>query len=170
MLSAQPPRPLSLVFGDRSGVYWMPHIRIFPCGEEFPSPDALVTWLMTALRARGGRYLLRSADAVADLAPGSIVLFRHGDVIVAEGLVRDYAREAGTDRSLTGDHVSHGARVEFVPDALRVFAPPLPVAELQRLIGTAPDISVARTYFIVRDWGVYPKILAAHIGRAGRFV
>ncbi len=111
-------------------------------------------WLMTALRGRGGRYHLRSGDAVADLAPGSIALFRHGDVIVGEGVVRKYVREPGADRSRTGAEVEYGARVEFAPDAIRVYAPPVPVAELQRLIGASPDISVPRGYYIVRDWSV----------------
>src|SRR4051794_23706582 len=98
-----------------------PHIRIFPCGREFPSPDALVTWRMTALPARGGRYHLRSGDAVADLAAGSVVLFRHGDAIVGEAVVREYSREAGTSRSLTGPEEPYGARVGFAPDTVRVF-------------------------------------------------
>jgi uncharacterized protein (DUF488 family) len=35
-----------------------PHIRLFPHSkEEFPSLDLLTTWLLTALKARGGRYL-----------------------------------------------------------------------------------------------------------------
>jgi hypothetical protein len=55
----------------------MSHIRIFPHSkEEFPSLDMLTTWLLTALKARGGRYLIRSANAVADLPTGSLVLFR----------------------------------------------------------------------------------------------
>src|SRR4051812_27708084 len=121
-----------------------PQIRIFPCGDEFPSPDALVTWLLIALRARGGHYHLRSGNAVAGLPPGSIVLFRHGDVVVGEAVVREYTREAGTDRSLTGQQEAYGARVTFAPDTIRVFAPPAPVAEVQRAFGPSPDITVPR--------------------------
>jgi hypothetical protein len=92
----------------RSAAHVEPQIRIFSCGDEFPSPDALVTWLLVALRARGGDYRLRSGNAVAALAAGSFVLFRHGDVIVGEAVVREYTREAGTDRSLTGQQEAYG--------------------------------------------------------------
>src|SRR5438067_1623191 len=147
-----------------------PHIRVFPCGSEFPSADALVTWLMIALRARGGRYHLRSGDAVADLAPGSVVLFRHGDTIVGEAVVREYVREGGTTRSLTGQDEPYGARVVFAPDTIRVFAPPLGIPDVQRVVGPSPDLTVARTYFSIRDWSVYPRLLAVHLGQAGAFV
>jgi hypothetical protein len=149
----------------------MPHIRIFPHStEEFRSLDLLTTWLLTALKARDGMYRLRSANAVADLKPGSIVLFRHGDVVVGEAVVRAYVREHGTDRILTGEEQQYEAVVKFAPDSIRLFAPPVSVQELQQLIGEAPDISVPRGYYAVRNWDVYPKLLAAHVGRTGAFV
>jgi hypothetical protein len=60
-------------------------------------------------------------------------------------------------RSLTGQEEPYGARVGFAPDTVRVFAPPLPVAALQQLVGESPDLSVPRGYYIVRDWGVYGR-------------
>ena len=47
-----------------------------------------MTWLLTGLRGRGGVYHLTSADAVANLPPGSIVLFRYGHEIIGEAVVR----------------------------------------------------------------------------------
>jgi hypothetical protein len=34
------------------------------------------------------------------------------------------------------------------------------VNELQAIIGKSPDITVPKGYYIVRDWSVYPKLLA----------
>jgi hypothetical protein len=149
----------------------MPHIRIFPHSqEEFPSLDALQTWLMTALKARSGRYLLRSRKAVAELPMGSIVLFRYADDVVGEGVVREYVRESHTGRTLTGEEQQYEAQVTFAPDSIRLFAPPVTVEELQRIVGEALPIMIPNGYYIIRDWGVYPKLLAGHVGRAGAFV
>ncbi len=156
----------------------MPHIRIFPHSQdEFPSLQTLQTWLMTALKALGGRYLLQSKNAVADLPAGSIVLFRYGNEIVGEGVVREYKRESHTERTLAGAVQQYEARVTFAPGSIRLFVPPLAVEELQRIVGDAVPIMVPSGYYIIRDWSVYPKLLAAHIGtplanagRAGAFV
>src|ERR1700681_1483322 len=99
----------------------MPHIRIFPHSkEEFPSLDMLTTWLLTALKARGGRYLIRSAKSVADLPPGSIVLFRYGHVIVGEAVVSRYVRESHDDRMLLGQETQYEAHVAFCPSSIRL--------------------------------------------------
>lgn len=40
-------------------------LRIFPHSkQEFATADDLRSWLVTALKARGGRYLLRSNQGV----------------------------------------------------------------------------------------------------------
>jgi len=42
-------------------------VRIFPhCQKEFPSEDSLLTWLLTALRGRGGVYHLPSAERASN--------------------------------------------------------------------------------------------------------
>jgi hypothetical protein len=146
----------------------MPHIRIFPHSqEEFPSLDALQTWLLTALKARGGMYHLRSRKAAAELPAGSIVLFRYSDGLIGEGIVRDYTRESHTERMLNGQEQVYEALVTFAPDSIRLFAPPFPVEELQKIVGEALPIMIPNGYYIIRDWGVYPRLLAAHIGKAG---
>jgi hypothetical protein len=150
----------------------MPHIRIFPHSkDEFPSLDMLTTWLMTALKARGGRYLIRSANAVADLPTGSVVLFRYGHVIVGEAVVCRYVRDSAKDRTLLGQETHYEAHVVFSPTSIRLFVPPLPVTELQSIIGDSLNITTsAQPYYKLEDWSAYPKLLAAHVGEAGAFL
>jgi hypothetical protein len=148
------------------------HIRIFPHSkEEFASLDLLTTWLLTALKARGGRYQLRSATAVAELPTGSIVLFRYGHVIVGEAVVLRHVRNSTKDRTLLGQETQYEAHVEFSPSSIRLFAPPFPVAELQAIVGDNPNITTsAMPYYRLDDWGVYPRLLAAHVGQQGAFL
>jgi hypothetical protein len=150
----------------------MTHIRVFPHSkEEFPSLDMLTTWLLTALKARGGRYLIRSSKAVADLPTGSIVLFRYGHVLVGEAVVCRYVRNSRNHRTLLGQETQYEAHVEFSPSSIRVFVPPIPVAELQDIIGDVTNITAsAQPYYKIDDWTAYPKLLAAHVGKAGSFL
>jgi hypothetical protein len=149
------------------------HIRIFPHSyEEFPSLDMLTTWLLTALKARGGRYLIRSAKSVAELPLGSVVLFRYGHVIVGEAVVSRYVRDAAKgDRTLLGQETQYEAHVEFAPSSIRIFVPPLPVEVLQDLVGEGTNITAsAQPYYKFEDWTLYAKLLAAHVGKAGSFL
>lgn len=149
----------------------MPHIRIFPCSqEEFVSEGAFQTWLMTSLKAGGGTYLLRSDSRVADLAPGSIVLFRYEDHLVGEGVVREYVKEAHTSRTLAGEERQYEARVTFALGSIRMFTPPMKIEELQQIVGEAIQINSRMPYYAIRSWDTYPRLLAAHIGRAGAFM
>jgi hypothetical protein len=145
----------------------MLHIRIFPHSkEEFPSLDLLTTWLLTALKARGGRYLIRSADRIADLPTGSIVLFRYEHVLVGEAVVCRYVRDSRNDRTLLGLETQYQAHIEFSPSSIRLFVPPVPVEELQMILGSSANITAsAQPYNKIEDWGVYPKLLAAHVGK-----
>jgi hypothetical protein len=149
-----------------------PHIRIFPHSkEEFPSLDMLTTWLLTALKARGGRYLIRSASSLADLPLGSVVLFRYGRVVVGEAVVSQYVRDATKNRTVLGQETQYEAYVELAPSSIRVFVPPLPIEELQSLIGESPNITTsAQPYYKLEDWAIYPKILAAHVGKSGAYL
>ena len=106
----------------------MSHLRIFPHSkDEFPSLDVLTTWLLTALKARGGRYMIRSAERLAELPTGSIVLFRYGHVIVGEAVVCNYVRDSANERTLLGQETQYEAHVEFSASSVRVFVPPFPV-------------------------------------------
>src|SRR6266487_6319741 len=109
-----------------------PQIRIFPHSkEEFPSEDSLRTWLLTALRGRGGVYYLLNRDAVRDLPPGSIVLFRYGQKIVGEAVVRKEKEPFnGTSRTLAGKEEEYEAQVTFPSSSIRLYAPPLPVENI----------------------------------------
>ncbi len=148
-----------------------PHIRIFPhAQEEFPSLDTLTTWLLTGLKARGGRYLLRNRDAVAELPPGSLVLFRYGQVVVGEAVVIEHSRDSTvSERTLAGDAQEYGASVLFSPSSIRLYAPPVDVDEQQRLIGDSPNISIAVPKYKIEDWGLYPRLLA-HVVKCGAFI
>jgi len=148
-----------------------PHIRIFPHSrEEFPSIDALTTWLMAGLRARGGTYHMRSANSVKDLPRGSIVLFRYGHVIVGEAVVASYVKEESNDCTLAGDEIRYEARTEFDPSSIRIYCPPVPIKILQDIVGKEPNmLPSAQPYFKLEEWGVYPKLLAQVI-TGGRFL
>ncbi len=150
----------------------MPHIRIFPHSkDEFPSLDMLTTWLLTALKARGGRYLIRSADRVAELSTGSVVLFRYGHVLVGEAVVCKYVRSSKNDRTLLGQETKYEAHVELSPSSIRIFVPPVPIEELQTILGDSTNVtSSAQPYNKIDDWSVYPKLLAVHVGKAGSFM
>jgi hypothetical protein len=110
-------------------------VRIFPHSQqEFPSEDSLITWLITALRGRGGVYLLRHADSVKSVPPGSVVLFRYGNSIVGEAVVwkdKEVFTAKVKDRTLTGEEAEYGAQVTFVPSSIRLYAPPVLVERLQ---------------------------------------
>jgi hypothetical protein len=148
----------------------MPHIRILPHSQaEFPSRDALTIWLLTALKARAGRYLLRSP--LAELSAGSIVLFRVRNEVVGEAVVREYVRDGEpiTDTTLAGQEQRYEAHIDFAPGSIRLFVPPISIETLQQLIGDDPDITVAQGSKIIRDWSLYPKILAKHVATGGGF-
>jgi hypothetical protein len=149
-----------------------PHIRIFPHSkEEFPSLDMLTTWLLTALKARGGRYLIRSASSIADLPSGSIVLFRYGQVIVGEAVVCQYVKDATRNRTVLGQETRYEGYVELSESSIRVFVPPLPVDELQGLLGERMNITTsAQPYYKLEDWTIYPRLLAAHVAGSGAFL
>lgn len=148
-----------------------PHIRIFPHSQkEFPSRDTLTTWLLTGLKARGGKYLLVNKDAVAELPPGSLVLFRYGHFVVGEAVVTLYSRDSpASERTLAGDDQQYEALVLFSASSIRVYAPPVEIDELQSFIGETPNISVAQGKYKIEDWNVYPRLLA-HVAKLGTFL
>lgn len=140
-----------------------PQVRIFPHSrEEFPSEDSLTMWLLNGLRGRGGLYHLRSADAVADLPRGSVVLFRYGQRIVGEGVIwKEKIKKKERIRSLSGQEVEYGAQITFAPSSIRIYSPPLPVRRLQRHVNKLPkkkDISNARPYYEL-GWNIYASVL-----------
>jgi hypothetical protein len=116
-----------------------PQVRIFPhdTKEEFRSEDLLRMWLLNGLRGRGGVYHLRSKNAVADLPPGSVVLFRYGKVIVGEAVVqkdKEIPNDTLRDKTLFGESADYEAQVTFAPSSIRLYAPPLHVNRLQEHI------------------------------------
>jgi hypothetical protein len=165
-----------ILVGDRALIKGIkmtkPQIRILPHSkEEFPSLDMLTSWMLTALKARGGRYLIRSASSIAELPLGSIVLFRYGHVIVGEAVVSQYVKDAKKNRTLLGQETQYEAYVELSPSSIRVFVPPLPIEEVQTLIGESINVTAsAQPYYKFEDWDLYPKLLAAHVGKSGSYL
>jgi hypothetical protein len=140
----------------------VPHqVRIFPHSQqEFPSEDTLLTWLLTGLRGRGGVYHLRDADAVKDLPPGSVVLFRYGHRIVGEAVVwkgKELFPEKIKDRMLTGEVAEYAAKVTFVPNSIRLYAPPLPVQRIQPHLDK--DVVKFAGAYTNLDWSIYALVL-----------
>jgi hypothetical protein len=146
-------------------------VRIFPHSQkEFPSEDSLLTWLLTSLRGRGGVYYLRHADAVKDVPPGSVVLFRYGNRIVGEAVVwrgKETFPEKVRDRTLTGEEAEYGAQVTFVPSSIRLYAPPLPVERLQPHLDK--DVVEYAGAYTVLDWSMYGIVLQEVVSK-GTFV
>jgi hypothetical protein len=146
-------------------------VRIFPHNveDEFPSEDLLRMWLLNGLRGRGGEYHLRNKDAVADLPPGSIVLFRWGNAIVGEAVVwkqKEVFPQKKKDRTLLGKEQEYEAQVTFAPSSIRLYAPPLPVKLIQP--HTGKDLTFAGACTVL-DWDVYARILE-EVVKAGALV
>jgi hypothetical protein len=139
-----------------------PHqVRIFPHSQqEFPSEDSLLTWLLTALRGRGGVYHLRDADAVKDLPPGSVVLFRYAHRIVGEAVVckgKELFPEKIKDRMLNGEMAEYAAKVTFIPNSIRLYAPALPVQRIQPHLDK--DVVKFAGAYTNLDWSIYALVL-----------
>ena len=141
-------------------------IRIFPnARREFETQAELASWLITGLKANGGKYLITSASADSSNRPrelpcGSVVLFRFKDLLLGEAVVHDYSNESGVDED---DNEPYIARVFFVPSSIRIFSPPIPIKALQALIGDAKGVTRGNPYYEFTDWAIYPKLLAAHV-------
>jgi len=113
---------------------------------------------------------MRSARAVKDLAAGTLVLFRFADKIVGEGVVTTYQKKRETDKSALGEQVTYEATTTFAPSSLRLYSPPVPIEALQEIVGSDPNmLPSAQPYFIIKDWSVYPKLLAVVL-RAGTLI
>ncbi len=150
-----------------------PQIRIFPhdSEKEFPAADHLMTWLLTSLRGKGGVYHLRTASAVRELPPGSIVLFRHGHLIVGEAVVwkdKEVYGEIVKGKTLTGTAEQYEAQVTFMTSSIRLYSPPLPVDFIQQLCAPK-DITTYPGAYAELDWSIYPRILAEAVSK-GIFV
>ena len=146
-------------------------IRIFPHSpKEFPSEDSLLAWLLTALRGRGGVYHLRDADAVSDLPPGSVVLFRYAHRIVGDAVVwkgKEIYAERLRDRTLAGEDAEYGAQVTFAPSSIRLYAPPLPVERLQA--HTDKNLMQYPGIYPRLEWSIYSIVLQEVMSR-GMFI
>jgi hypothetical protein len=146
-------------------------VRIFPHSQkEFPSEDSLLTWLLTGLRGRGGVYHLRNGDAIKDLPPGSVVLFRYGNRIVGEAVAckgKETFQQKVKDRTLTGEEAEYEAQVTFVPSSIRLNAPPLPVERIQPHLNK--DVVKYAGAYTDLDWDIYGIVLQEVVSK-GTFI
>ena len=132
-----------------------PMIRIFPHSrDEFETTDDLKTWLLTALKARGGRYYLREGSKYGSNPPGSIILFRYGDEIVGEAVVEeDFTPEHKAESGFR-----YEGYIKFEPSSIRTYVGALSIETLERIVGR--ELKPARPYYKIDSWIVYPSILA----------
>jgi hypothetical protein len=115
-------------------------------------------------------YHLRHADAVKDVPPGSVVLFRYGNRIVGEAVVckgKEVFAEKKKERTLTGEEAEYGAQLTFVPSSIRLYAPPLPVERLQPHL-TKDVVKFAGAYTDL-DWAIYGVVLEEVVSK-GTFI
>jgi hypothetical protein len=149
-----------------------PQVRVFPHSKnQFPTADSLQTWLLTALRGRGGVYLLTNPNAIAGTGPGSVVLFRHGQIIVGDAVVgksKENLAEPLTDTTLTGGVAEYLAQITFEPSSIRLYAPPLPVERIQLHVPNMDLVTFAPAYHTL-EWATYGLVLQEVVAK-GRFV
>ena len=141
----------------------MSTIRIFPHSrEEFRSADELASWLQSGLRYRDGKYHLRRVGAgIGSIPPGSVVLFRFDKEIIGEAIVKqDVVEEEIVDSGYT-----YKGYIQFEQSSVRVYRGFLPIEFLEK--ATGKDLSVARTYYKIDDWGVYAKVIKEQVKRGG---
>ena len=70
---------------------------------------------------------------------------------------------------LSGDTKKYEAHIILIPESIRLYSPPIAVGKLQEFVGSEPSMEVARGYYIIPDWSVYPKILS-QVDESGRLV
>jgi hypothetical protein len=131
----------------------------------------LLAWLSTVLRARGGVYYLRRADAIKSLPPGSVVLFRYGNDIVGEAVVwKDKEPLSATEKghNLLGKDVTYAARITFLPSSIRIYAPPLPVECLRSQ--TEKDLTTYAGAYVELEWSAYSIVLQEVASRSNLIV
>jgi hypothetical protein len=115
-------------------------------------------------------YYLRDADAVKDLPPGSVVLFRYGHRIVGEAVVgkgKELLEEKVKGHTLTGEEAEYGARVTFVPSSIRLFAPAVPVQQIQPHL--EKDVVKYPGAYTHLEWSIYGIVLQEVVSQ-GTFV
>ena len=139
-----------------------PQLRIFPHSpKEFPSEDSLRIWLLGGLRGRGGLYHLLSADRVAELPPGSVVLFRYGQRIIGEAVVSSpyevLAEKARDKTTYGGEEEEYAAQVTFAPSSVRLYAPPLPLEQIEQY--TDKDLRTYAGVYPILTWDIYAHVL-----------
>jgi hypothetical protein len=141
-----------------------PHIRILPhdAKKEFLSGEALTTWIEDSHDGlkKDGRYLLVNRNSIAELPPDSLVLFRYGNEIVGDAIVKEYCESRETGRTLTGECREYQALIKLYPSSIRVYTQPIDIKELESLTNPRRNFKVARTYFKIKNWDVRLKLLA----------
>jgi hypothetical protein len=71
------------------------------------------------------------------------------------------------DRTLTGEEAEYGAQVTFVPSSIRLFAPALPVEQVQPHLDK--DIVKYAGAYTDLDWSIYGVVLQKVVSK-GTFI
>ena len=106
----------------------IPVIKISFSHTEFANADELRTWIIMTLKARNGIYFTRKYKRWGPLFPGSIVLFRMGDEIVGEGIVKESPKASSESTEYDGF-------IKFEASSLRAYRGSLLVSRAEELLG-----------------------------------
>lgn len=124
-------------------------IRVFPHTTLFSSGDELKSWLYFTLRGRDGYYYLKNVPTtMIDHTPrGSIVMFRYGDSIVGEAVVRRDIMESNVP--------AYQSMIKFHAYSIRVFKNPLRIPRIEALIGKPLSMEGRYYKLPLSDYGFF---------------
>ena len=137
----------------------IPHIRIFPNSteKEFETEMEVRLYLLGIVKYRqNGEYHIRIQDSIAALPPGSYVLFRFGNEIIGEAMVKvgieEFNKRIGSCKE---DRFVYPVKVTFDTSTILMYCENISIEGLGEM--TNRNLSVPRTYFKI-DIGFYDAI------------
>jgi hypothetical protein len=145
-------------------------VCIFPhAGNEFLDSVALKDWLVNDLVQAQGRYLLRKIgykdkDFITRVVPGSLVLFRKGDLIVGEGTAETNIRKLEppeNNMTVLGKSQTYYYEIYISPDSIRTYE--LPITKVEKWCKR--ELS-RQFYLIIGDRASFENELKAYIKEA----
>lgn len=110
-------------------------LRIFPNSQkkEFKTKAELVNYLRNELRgSRNGRYNFRKYKSVKRISKDSVALFRFADSIMGWGQILEVAKYEPFVNSYGEKYQGY---IMFKPRSVKVFEPPLPIRDLEKITG-----------------------------------
>ena len=103
---------------------------------EFAGPEELADWIVGDLKTRKvGVYHVANRRSWQNIGAGTLCLFHKSKQIVGEGLVKTGVQPyQGGDVSPATGRPYQGV-VEFDPDSLKVYAPPISFNQAEQMLG-----------------------------------